>query len=304
MKRSTEILILAVILSIFLVLYNRHSEKLKNTNVANGEVATEVNEKIRVLREQKQALQQQLDDAKQDLVVPNMGTTIILISETNKQCLTDIVPTLDEYNYVGVIAIDNKYSPLDNIDGYLNINDIDNLVKKGYEIVLKVNVDDNVQELYELYSKYFDVIGFYYPGAGITRAQVDYYKQIGINNVIIYGGEIQDNSIFSISAFGSYDNNARNNFDEGNKQSKTMAFTVGYSLDWDKYTEANFTAMIDKMDQAKQNNLTEIGNITKAVERYEVYQNYLQSDEYKQKQAKVSDIQTQIEEINNQLNTK
>lgn len=304
MKRSTEILILAVILSIFLVLYNRHSEKLKKTNVANGEVATEVNEKIRVLHDKKKALQDELEQAKQDLAITNMGTTIILITDTNKQCLIDIVPKLDEYGYVGVIAIDDNYSPVDKIDGYLNVDDINNLVDKGYEVVIKINDEENIQKAYELYSKYFDIHGFFYSGSNITRAQVDYYKQIGINNIIIYNGQLDDNSIFSITGIGSYNTKAKQFFEERNLSSQTTAFCVGYTLDSDRYTESNFVAMLEKMDLAKQDGKTDIGNITFASNRYEQYQNYLESDEYKAKLAKVDEIKSQIDDINTQLNNK
>lgn len=304
MKRVTQIVILLIILGIFGYMYYEHSIQLKDTNSQNSNVAQEVNDKIRVLREKKKALQDELEQAKQDLVVPNMGTTILLISDTNEECLTDIVSKLDKYNYAGVIAIDNNYSPIDNIDGYLNVDDINGLVDKGYEVVIKVNGNDDVAKLYELYSEYFDIVGFYYPGASITRAQVDYYKQIGINNIIIYNGQLDDNSIFSITGIGSYDVNARQYFDEGNTKSLTMAFSVGYTLESDKYTESNFDAMLEKMDIAKQDGKTDIGNITFASNRYEQYQNYLDSDEYKTKLAKVDEIQSQINDINNQLNAK
>ena len=304
MKRFTKIAILLIILGIFGYMYYEHSIQLKETNSQNSNVAQEVNDKIRVLHDKKKALQEELEQAKQDLVVPNMGTTILLISDTNKECLTDIVSKLDKYNYVGVIAIDNNYSPIDNIDGYLNVDDINGLVDKGYEVVIKVNGNDDVAKLYELYSEYFDIVGFYYPGASITRAQVDYYKQIGVNNIIIYNGQLDDNSIFSITGIGSYDVNARQYFNEGNTKSQTMAFSVGYTLESDKYTESNFDAMLEKMDIAKQDGKTDIGNITFASNRYEQYQNYLESDEYKAKLAKVDEIQSQINDINNQLNAK
>ena len=304
MKRFTKIAILLIILGIFGYMYYEHSIQLKETNSQNSNVAQEVNDKIRVLHDKKKALQDELEQAKQNLVVPNMGTTILLISDTNKECLTDIVSKLDKYNYVGVIAIDNNYSPIDNIDGYLNVDDINGLVDKGYEVVIKVNGNDDVAKLYELYSEYFDIVGFYYPGASITRAQVDYYKQIGVNNIIIYNGQLDDNSIFSITGIGSYDVNARQYFNEGNTKSQTMAFSVGYALESDKYTESNFDAMLEKMDIAKQDGKTDIGNITFASNRYEQYQNYLESDEYKAKLAKVDEIQSQINDINNQLNAK
>lgn len=49
---------------------------------------------------------------------------------------------------------------------------------------------------------------------------------------------------------------------------------------------------------------TDIGNITFASNRYEQYQNYLESDEYKSKLAKVDEIKSQIDDINTQLNNK
>lgn len=240
MKRFTKIVILLIIFGIFGYMYYEHSIQLKETNSQNSNVAQEVNDKIRVLHDKKKALQDELEQAKQDLAITNMGTTIILITDTNKQCLIDIVPKLDEYGYVGVIAIDDNYSPVDNIDGYLNVDDINNLVDKGYEVVIKINNEENIQKAYELYNKYFDIHGFFYSGSNITRAQVDYYKQIDINNIIIYNGQLDDNSIFSITGIGSYNTKAKQFFEERNLSSQTTAFCVGYTLDFDRYTESNF----------------------------------------------------------------
>lgn len=304
MKKSTQIVILLLILVLFFHSYTKHAEDLRNTNAQNNIVAKQENERIKNLREQKKVLQDKLEIAKQDLVVPNMGTTILLISDTNKECLNDIVSKIDEYNYAGIIAIDNNYSPIDNIEGYLNINDINSLVDKGYEVVLKVSGSDDVAKLYELYSKYFNIMGFYYPSANITKSQVEYYKQINIKNIIIHDTELNDEEIFSIPSIGSYESNARTAFDEANAKSKTMAFTVGYSVDGDKYTDANFSSMLERMNKSKNEGSTDIGNITKSLDRYEEYKEYLNSDEYKQIQSVVDDIQSQIDDIDIQINSK
>lgn len=263
--------------------------------------AQEYNENIKLLKQQKAQLEEQLSLEKDKLIIENMGSSIVLLADTNENHLNDTIPTLNSYGYVGVIAIDDNISPLDNIDGYLNIDDINELVQKGYELVLTIDCNSNIKDLYNKYKEYFDIKGFYCPKKDITNSQIKDIKQIGLNTVITYDGVMLDEDIFSITSIGSYDKNAKAIFDDGLKISQISAFSIGYSNSNEMYLKSNVDSMLERMNKAQTANKTLVTNITGAKLRYQEYLDTLELLEYKQITNNINDLENRIENINKQI---
>lgn len=277
-------------------------KRIDNINTGNqyNIDAIEYNTKFKELKKQKEDLNNQIEELKQSLVIENMGSSIVLISDTDSRCLDDTVRLLDEYGYSAVIAIDDTYSPFDNIEGYLNEDDINNLVDLGYEVVLTINNQSNIRELYDLYSQSFDIKGYYCPSKDITNSQLKAIKET-CNVVIAYDGTVEDKDIFSISSIGSYDTNSKNIFENSTLDSEIIAFSVGYNKSYDKFIESNVIAMLDRMKQAENNERLKVTNISGALDRYNDYLEVRNLDKYTQIDSQIEDLYKQIDEIDNQL---
>lgn len=204
---------------------------------------------------------------------------------------------MEEYGYHGVIAIDDKLDT----KGHLTIEDIENLVSDGYEIVLSMNINTNIKEMYDLYSKSFNIMGYFCPNKDITSKQIKDIKDTNIKNVIIYSSIVEDPDIFSISSIGSYDKNSKSIFDESIANSSIVAYQVGYEKDYDNYLENNCQSMLNRMKEAKNSGKIEITNISEALQRYDLYIEELNGPNYDDVRAKIQELESELDSITNQI---
>lgn len=278
-------------------------KRIDNINTGNEyrKEAEIYNSNLKELKQKESELKTQIDKLESSLVIDSKGSTLILITDTNSKCLNDMVGLLDSNNLKGVVAIDDNYSPLDYIDGYLNNEDIYNLIYKGYEAVLTIDSNSDIKQIYDKYSYYYDIKGFYFVDVELNSSQLEDIKQLDDVCVITYNNKIDDQDIVCFTSVGSYSTISKSTFEASLKDSSTVAYRVGYGATIDKYNQSNCESMLDNMISAQNNNQTKICNISEAIDRYDQLQDLKNSEDYIEKLNSLSELNQELEKIQNQI---
>lgn len=278
-------------------------KRIDNINTGNEyrKEAEIYNSNLKELKQKESELKTQIDKLESSLVIDSKGSTLILITDTNSKCLNDMVGLLDSNNLKGVVAIDDNYSPLDYIDGYLNNEDIYNLIYKGYEVVLTIDSNSDIKQIYDKYSYYYDIKGFYFVDVELNSSQLEDIKQLDDVCVITYNNKIDDQDIVCFTSVGSYSTISKSTFEASLKDSSTVAYRVGYGATIDKYNQSNCESMLDNMISAQNNNQTKICNISEAIDRYSQLQDLKNSEDYIEKLNSLSELNQELEKIQNQI---
>lgn len=273
-----------------------------NGEVDYTDVSDEYNEKLRDLKIQREALQAELSQYEDDYSIPNLGSVIFLLSDIDKTHLDEAIPQLEANGYIGVIAISPSNMP-DN-DGSKNMtrSQINDLVEKGYEVVIRLEQDEDVNEAYNKFIEDGYVVrGFYLPGDKIGLGTIDAINKIGGMAMIGNFEDFEDEDALVVNSYGNKYSNVKNKFFDSIKESNTIAITIGYGDDSDEeYEYVNFTTMLNIINPYVDDSNTDVCNITDARRRYDNYLDQLdniQSDD----RDKVKELKKQIAEIDEQM---
>lgn len=275
--------------------------------VDNGEidytdVRDEYNEKLRELKIQKEALQQELAQYEEDFSIPNMGSVVFLLTDIDRNHLEEAIPQLEANGYIGVIAISSSNMPSNDGSKNMTRSQIDDLVNRGYEVVIRLEGGEDVNETY---SKFIEdgyvVRGFYLPGDRISLGTIDAIKKIGGMAMIGDFGDYEDDDELIINSYGNWYSNVKNKFFDSIKESNTIAITVGYGDNTDEnYDYVNFTTMMNIINPYVDDSNTDVCNITDARRRHNAYLNQLDTiasgdrDKVKELKKQISDIDEQM----------
>lgn len=297
MKLRYKLLIVVLIIVALVFGYRfERSQQAKKQKIE--ELAEQYNDVLKKAREEKKTLEGELSLLEEDLYIGNMGSTIILLSDTKSDCLNDTVNKLNSNGYKGVIALDPNYMPDDNIEGYLNRDDINSLLDKGYEVVAKVN-NDNIKKIYDLFiDKGYDIKGFYFGDTTINNTSLNTVRSISEDLVTIgkYDSKVKNNSLL-IYSYGSRSNNVKTNYSEAIDHSRIIALVVGYGSDSIEYSESNINAMIKLIKSYESNNATKLCNIEETKIRYEEYLEAL-NEERSETVNRISEINDRLDVLN------
>lgn len=268
------------------------------TNVSN-----EYNNKLRELTIKKEMLQEELDLYDNiDIIVPDMGSVIFMLSDTKKDHLDNAVKVLSDNGYYGVIALSKSHLPNNNDPEYFNSNDIDNLTSLGYELIIRLEKNENAIETYNYFTDYgYSIKGFYIPSQTISIETIDDIKSIG--NMVIIGnfGEYEDDEIMLIEKYGNHYSNVKDKFMESIDESNTIAISVGYGDNRDeKYEYVNFSSMLLVINPYVDSENTDVCNISESVERRAKLEEELDTINSEDRK-KIKELRNSIEEINKEL---
>lgn len=275
--------------------------------VDNGEidytdVSDEYNDKLRELKVEKEKLQAELAQYEDTYSIPNMGSVIFMLSDIDKEHLNDAIPQLDANGFHGVIALSASNMP--DSDNYNNLSrsQVFELVDKGYEVVIRLEEDEDVNEVYSKFiEEGYVVRGFYLPYETIAINTINEIKDIGGMVVIGNFGNYEDEDIMLIEKYGNKYSNVKNKFFDSIKESNTIAISIGYGEDeTEEYEYINFTTMLNIINPYVDDGSTDVCNITDARRRYDAYlekQNSMESTD----REKVKELKKQIEEIDEQM---
>lgn len=266
------------------------------------EVAEQYNKVLKELRNEKNELTKSIEELKNETVLNDKGSTIILLADTNKEVVEAVEKKLDDYKYVGVISIDDYYDPDLNMEGYLNHEDIVRLVNKGYELVLTLTSSSDVISLYNKYTeKGYEIKGFYFPNSDITESQKLNIKSLGIENIITYLSTVNSDNFVPIMSIGSYDTDSQEIYEKTVSESLISALSIGILRDSDRYVEKNITNMLKLINEYEINNKTKVVNISNANSRYKEYLEELKNSNQSENLEKIEELESKLAEIEAKL---
>lgn len=307
MKNRIKRLILPLLCILILVgSFYVYYKKRTFDNVQKQErvrLSEEYNSILKDIRDEKDKIAEEIEIAKEENNIVGRGSTIIMITDTNHEVVDEVEVLLKKYKYKGVIAIDDEYSPELNIEGYLNKDEIDNFVEKGYELVLTVNFLSNVTEMYNSYlEKGYEIKGFYYPNNDMTNSQLKEIKSLGVEHIITYLSEFQDDDVISVYSIGSNDVNVSKTYESNVDKSIITALTIGNTRKSDEYSYDNVVSMLNLIKRYVKNEMTMVTNLTESKERYEAYQqeiyNYIDAERF----VTIENLEKKLKDLELRLN--
>lgn len=267
------------------------------------EISKQHNQRLKELRSEKDKLEKELEELNKETETHKMSSTILLISDTKKECLNDAIKQMNDNSYHGVIVLDYDYLPDNYNEDYLNREDIDILVNKGYELVISIDKEDSPLEQHKLFNDLGYVIKGFYIENEITENQTDEIESIE-NMVII--GNIENKDEYNstiITKVGLCNSTVKNTFIDSVNNSSILAICTGYENTESKYNKDTFNSMLSTISPYIQDEQTQITNITEAKQRHSEYQELLDNKDTKTEKRK-QEINTRINEIEEELRGK
>lgn len=266
-------------------------------------LSEEYNITLKELRNEKNNLKEALELAKEEHEeLADRGSTMILISNENKEIVEEVEKLLNSYRYKGVIAINDDFSPESNIEGSLNMEDFDNLIEKGYELSLVVNGFSDIISLYNKYQNLgLDIKAFYFPNNDINSSQIRDIKSLNMDFIINYSTDDYD-SLIPIEIIGSYEKNASKTYENKIKKSNIIALVIGNNNESEQYSYDNVNTMLKVVKNYVRKGMTEVVNFTEAKVRYDEYQEELYATIESDSVAKIEELENKLEYLKNQLN--
>lgn len=265
MKKIVSLIIVIAVLGGMFYINDFHNKQESNKYY---EISKEYNEKLRLLRKERESLTKELEELENTVIVHNMASTIMLISDTKRECLDDAVRIINENGYKGVIVLKEEYLPDNAYDGYLNRYEINNLIYRGYEVVIGIGKEDSPIEKLKLFNSLgYRIKGFYIED-NLSQDIID--EMDSIENMVIIGN-IENNDKYNsivIPRAGLCSNNVKNRFIDSVNYSSILAISVGYNNKDDLFGEKVFNSMIDTIKPYVQEDQVHVTNITETISRY------------------------------------
>lgn len=268
-KRLLVLFIIAMLGCGMFYYYRKQQQKSATVQ----KMAEKYNVLLKQVREERAKLEEEFKLLHEGLTIPDKGSTIVLLADTRTEHLDDALYIMDEEDYYGVIALSPYCFPDDNIEGYLNRQQIDELVSKNFELVISINNEDIEKTYNSFINKGYDIKGFYFENIKVNKAKIEAIKKLNPELVIIgnFEGELYYDDYLLINSYGSKQSGVKTAYKDSIGVSKTVALVVGYENSKNQYTYENFVAMLELIDDYEYYNQTALCNITEAKLRFEDY---------------------------------
>ena len=285
------VLVLIGVLCCMVYFYRKQENKISSAE----KMAEKYNILLKQIREERASLVEEYNLLHESLTIPDKGSTIVLLSDTHIEHIDDALSIMETKGFHGVVALSPYKLPENNVEGYFNKDQIDELASKNFEFVITINNED-IKKTYDSFiEKGYDIKGFYFENTKVSKVKIETIRKINPELIII--GNYEDGLYYDdyllIHSCGSKQSGAKTTYKDSVGVSKTIALTVGYDNSNSKYTYDNFVAMLELINEYENKDATAACNISEAKARY---QNYLISlNEEK------ADIINRINEINARL---
>lgn len=301
MRTLRKLLIFIVVAAIFSTIGYFYWQKREEQNLIYQEVE-KYNAFIKLAREEKELLQKEANKLYGKIYLPDLGSTTIVLSDTRIEQKEGAIALMEDYDFKGVVALSLSTLPEDNIDEYMNSDDIDELIEAGYELVIKIINEDITRTYQKFIERGYDIKGFYFEGNNVGQAKIDTVKRIDPNLVIIGTFENGFNYVddLLITAYGSAQSGVKTKYEDAIDISKPIALTVGYDNSKSQYSEDNFEAMLKNIRNHVKDDTTKLCTVTEAIEAHDEYIAALK-EEMPEEMNRLEEIKQRIEKINTEL---
>ena len=252
--------------------------KIKARNEAERDALREragtYDEAMKPLLNEKRRLERELaaleDEQKREQSFA--ASVLFLCTEPDARVMTDIVPALDDYSYTGLLAVSDTQFFGD--EGCLTVAQVNKLLRKGWGLCVSADATTDVEALCSRIAQASlpAPTAVYYPEADFTKAQENTLLALGIDTLICYG-EKAESRLWSVTAYGSYETDAKNVFFGMTGAGDSIVLTVGYTRSREKYASSNFDAMLRTVESGVGDGTAFVRTLAAAHDCYMEYKN-------------------------------
>lgn len=299
------IIILAVGLGVALYLEEKSSQE-------EAAQHAKMDEELLPIREEQSRLEQELKDvtSEYEQQVYGMGTVVILFTGAEAGIYTDIYPIMQEYGYIGVLALSKEQFP--GAEGCMSQKQFDELMEAGWAVCIQWKTGATDEKwLTELTERMED--------AGIPESEVVYFERDAYSDsmdsrllelgytIAIHHGEDKlelivnraGEGVWHPGAVGMKGSSPRYKLEDAVSASGNIVFTVGYTVSEELYDGETFRAMLKQFDNHCQKDSLMITDPVSARE-YRRQMEEGESSVAAKYKDRIASLENQIQELENE----
>lgn len=254
-----RIIVMIIIGLIVMVLLPGRREQEKQTNHEKAESL------LRPLRVEKRDLEQKLDalERKYENQVHSSGTASILFTDLDQRIYTEIYPVMEKYELTGTVVISKTSLP--DQYGRMTTAQIRELLSAGWKCCPGWQTGNRMTDMAELEKV---IAGFgdgtsdaiYFEKGTYTQAYDAELIKAGYKTVIHHGeeglalvGAGSEKPLWHTGAIGFLGNEPAAKLLDAMDKKEHINYTVGYTLEEEKYNVSQFSTMLRKLSSYSKN---------------------------------------------------
>ena len=253
-RRNTVIRIVCVIVSLLIAVGIFIAYKVVRADARNEAsmlqaVADKYEAMLSPLISEKNSLENEIEavTAKRDGRGLGMASVVFLFAEPSPRIFTDgAYDMLTSYGYASIVAVSDGSFPGD--EGCMTVEEMKMLVGRGWEIAVSADADTDISALCERLADAGlpSPVTAYYPFGGYGENAAAKLADAGISSAILYMSDTEqdDSGIWTMAAFGSYENNVKKYYDSAIDQSDCLVLVTGFVNSREMFYDGNFSAML------------------------------------------------------------
>lgn len=285
-----------------LVVLLQAANKIKARNEAERdelrERAEAYDEAMKPLLSEKRRIERELQVLEdEELKAQTFASSVFfLCTEPDAAIMTDIASSLENYGYPGLLAVSEDRFFGD--AGCLSLTQAHTLLQKGWDLCISVDAATDIGALAARFEENDlpDPEAVYYPDGNFLSTQEDTIRALGIRTVICYG-EKAESELFGVVAYGSYAADAKDMYLGVTQAGDSIALTVGYTKEREKYSKSNFSAMLRVVDSGMKSGAAYVRTLAAAEDCYRDYE----SSGGRAFDNRRNELEERLQEINAQL---
>lgn len=270
-------------------------------------------EQLRPLRVKRTQLGQELDKLEDEytlLVSGTTGTATVLFTDLDERIYTELYPTMEEYGFVGMLAISSEYLP--DGEGRMTSEQIHELMDAGWGCCPTWQTGGDLQSVQYLetvltgfgvspsYTVYFEE-GAYSQSCDAELAAAGYTAVIhhGEEGLALVTSEVSG-EVWHPGAVGLQGNEPRFRLEDAVEDKGNIIFTVSYVREDEMYESDPFVSMLDYLEQYSSESKLMVTLPGAAREYYQgvARDAETQIEEYNQKKE---ELESQLQDIEEQI---
>ena len=300
MKNKVLVIIVLISLTIVALFYASNTKNEIDTNY----------EEIRTLEIKKNDILLELDSNKReyDLKIHGASMVFMLFTDFDTKYYDDIIELFEDRGYYGTLVLSDENFP--SKEGYLSINQFNNLIKKGWNYCI---LYDNAEQ-FDYLKKLFDINGMktdtVYFNRGTYNSSLDpYLKSLGFKSIVHHGEsglnmykDNLDTGIWHVGSMGLYGTSPRAKLLETLNQHGAFCYTIGFDKKVkDEYIDLEtFDSALDSFNSFLNKGTLKVTDL----ERGLVYLKEIkkESDKNREEYNKLkTELETELKEIEKEI---
>lgn len=306
--------IVTIVLAVGLFAFVWGVQKQEDKKAVQYEKMYEQRRPLTVKKEQIEQKLEELENAYEKSKAPN-AITQVLFTEMDEQVYSLCYPIMQEYEYVGILALSPTEFPGE--EGCMTVEQFQELMNAGWKICITWQNDTEVNNWLTNLQNKMTVLGIeqgqtmYFP-QGTYNAELDATLQdLGFSIAVISKTEEEtplqlqyEEGVWHVGAVGLMSSKPRLWLREAVAQDANIAFLVGFQLETELFNERSFRSMLNCFDEYEATEELVITDVDVAKEYYHTRSAGINPElesQYQQEkaalEAELADVKKQLEEI-------